>query len=407
MFPAIVFALSVGLLNSVLGAQPARVASAWYGAFHADRGFPISDISWNLYTHQTFAFAETTPDVHLLRLNQSNILPQFVADAHKHGVKALVSIGGWTGSRWFSSNVGSVANRTAFVSTVTKLTTQYKLDGIDFDWEYPGNQGIGCNTVSPKDTANFLAFLQALRKTTVGTKLILSAAAATIPFAGPNGSPLTDVSAFAKVLDYIQIMNYDIWGPWSPTVGPNAPLNDTCASSNNKAGSAVSAVKAWNTAGIPYNQLVLGVPAYSHSFRVVKSKAFIAGTSNLALYPPFNSNDRPVGDAWDDASSSDECGTPQSPGGTLNFWGLIAAGFLNSTGAPNSGISYTFDTCSQTPYVYNPATEIMVSFDNTQSFAAKGKFIASSGLRGFAMWESGGDQSDILLKSIRKAAGFP
>lgn len=31
-------------------------------------------------------------------------------------------------------------------------------------------------------------------------------------YIGANGSPLTDVSAFAKVLDNILVMNYDVWG---------------------------------------------------------------------------------------------------------------------------------------------------------------------------------------------------
>lgn len=32
------------------------------------------------------------------------------------------------------------------------------------------------------------------------------------PFTGSNGSPLSNVSGFAKVIDWILIMNYDIWG---------------------------------------------------------------------------------------------------------------------------------------------------------------------------------------------------
>lgn len=58
------------------------------------------------------------------------------------------------------------------------------------------------------------------------------------------------------------------------------------------------------------------------------------------------------------------------------------------------------------PYVYNKTSEVMVSFDNAQSFAAKGSYIEDIGLRGFAMWEAGGDYNDILLDSIREAAGF-
>ncbi len=43
----------------------------------------------------------------------------------------------------------------------------------------------------------------------------------------------------------------------------------------------------------------------------------------------------------------------------------------------------------------------MISYDNAQSFAAKGQFIADMGLAGFAMWEAGGDYHNILLDSIR------
>ena len=49
------------------------------------------------------------------------------------GVKASISIGGWTGSRYFSTAVGSAQNRTAFVGAVTSIVKQYKLDGVDFE----------------------------------------------------------------------------------------------------------------------------------------------------------------------------------------------------------------------------------------------------------------------------------
>lgn len=48
-------------------------------------------------------------------------------------VKALISAGGWTGSRYFSDNVATADNRTAFVKTITDLATNYSLDGIDFE----------------------------------------------------------------------------------------------------------------------------------------------------------------------------------------------------------------------------------------------------------------------------------
>ncbi|CAA7260882.1 unnamed protein product [Cyclocybe aegerita] len=388
---------------------PSKVAAAWYAGWHAGASdFPLSKVSWAKYTHLTFAFAETTFNG-ALDLSGSNpsVLPQFVKQARSNGVKALVSIGGWTGSRGFSVNVGSAQNRTAFVKTVTDFATKYGLDGLDFDWEYPANQGIGCNTISPRDTANFLSFLQELRQHPVGKTLIVTAAVATRPFIGPNGSPLSNIAGFASVLDWIAIMNYDIWGPWSGSVGPNAPLDDTCTTAANRAGSAVSAVKQWTAAGIPAAQIVLGVPAYGHAFRVRKVNAFVKGsTTSLAAYPAFDTSDPPVGDRWDDVAGVDVCGNVSGPGGNINFWGMITLGYLNPDGTPKAGIPFRFDSCSQTPYAYNATSEIMVSFDNAQSFTAKGSFIKNNQLRGFATWEAGGDYKDILLNSIRKAAGF-
>jgi chitinase len=62
-----------------------------------------------------------------------------------------------------------------------------------------------------------------------------------------------------------------------------------------------------------------------------------------------------------------------------------------------------FDNCSQTPYVYNPNTQIMVAYDNAQSFTAKGNFIKQSGLAGYALWEMGSDYNNILLNAINGA----
>lgn len=47
----------------------------------------------------------------------------------------------------------------------------------------------------------------------------------------------------------------------------------------------------------------------------------------------------------------------------------------------------------------------MVSYDDPQSFAAKGKFIIENTLLGFAMWETTGDSKDLLIDSLTTAAG--
>ncbi|PBK97675.1 glycoside hydrolase family 18 protein [Armillaria gallica] len=400
-FPSLYFAHAA---QSDAACETEKVASAWFAGWHADEGFDVNDIPWLKYTEVTFAFAETTPDVNIVSFNGSgsqDLLLRFVAAAHQNGVNAKVSVGGWTGSLYWSSNVAE-ENRTAWVKTLTDMVDVYDLDGLDFDWEYPGTQGIGCNTISANDTQNFLAFLKELREHPIGANLTLSAAVYINPFTDQDGVPSTNVTAFADYLDYVAIMNYDIWGPWSATVGPNAPLNDSCAHPEHQMGSAVSAVSAWTAAGFPSNQLLLGVAAYGHSFSVTKVDAFSESSDTLALYAPVNSSVHPVGDSWDDTEAGvDVCGNVTTISGVVDFWGLIEQGYLTENGDVVDGVPYVFDNCSQTPFIYNTTTEVMISYDNAESFAAKGQFIADMDLAGFAMWEAGGDYHNILLDSIR------
>ena len=185
-----------------------------------------------------------------------------------------------------------------------------------------------------------------------------------------------------------EIMDYDVWGGWSPSVGPNSPLSDSCAPAGDQDGSAVSAVSAWSGAGFPVSQMLLGVPAYGHSYRVSQSDALDA-SGNIQLYAKFDKSDQPQGDKWDTtAGSVDVCGNPTAIGGIFQFWGLVEFGFLKDDGTAADGIKYYFDDCSKTvrapealslidslmalsgqPYVYNTTSEVMVSFDDATSFS--------------------------------------
>jgi len=92
-------------------------------------------------------------------------------------------------------------------------------------------------------------------------------------------------------------MNYDLWGSWSPDVGPNAALNDTCAPPQYQQGSAVSAVRAWTSASLPRNQLVLGVGSYGHSF-LVNESVVLTEQAEISAYLQFEP-DQPRGDSSD------------------------------------------------------------------------------------------------------------
>jgi chitinase len=271
----------------------------------------------------------------------SDELDTFVQAAHKNGVKALASIGGWTGSGYWSDNVATEASRTAFVKTVSDMISKHNLDGIDYDWEYPVVGGETCNNYSPSDTANYLAFAQAMRA--ANPDIIMSAAAGVTPWKDASGTPSSDVSAFAHALDWVAIMNYDEYGQFTSTAGPNAALNDSCAPAAARQGSAVAAVAAWTAAGMPAGQLVLGVASYGHAFNVSTGDALPSGGSKLALFPPFRPWTLAAGE-----TAPTECGAVVAKDVQYTFAGLVQAGFLKADGTAADGIHTIYDDCSQT-----------------------------------------------------------
>ena len=88
-------------------------------------------------------------------------------------VKVLISLGGWTWSRYFSDAALTPESRERFVASCIDLFIKGNLpdpgwggmggpgaaagvfDGIDLDWEWPGSDGNVGNVIRPEDKANF------------------------------------------------------------------------------------------------------------------------------------------------------------------------------------------------------------------------------------------------------------
>ncbi|SGY93053.1 BQ5605_C037g11569 [Microbotryum silenes-dioicae] len=68
------------------------------------------------------------------------------------------------------------------------------------------------------------------------------------------------MSDFGRVFDIINLMNYDVGGPWEATSGPNCRLR-TCKSVT----SVVEVFDTFKKAGIPVSKMMLGIPAYGYS----------------------------------------------------------------------------------------------------------------------------------------------
>jgi chitinase len=179
--------------------------SGWYLA-------PES-VDWSKFDVVDFAFALPTAEggLQFTQDDSSDLLHRLVTAGHAAGKRVKLSIGGWTGSAYFSTICADSSLRATFVANILRAYNAYNLDGIDIDWEYPGTSGAAGNAVSSADSANYLLLFQDMRAALPSTALITSATQVW-PWAGANGNPLSDVSAFAKVIDWILIMNYDIWG---------------------------------------------------------------------------------------------------------------------------------------------------------------------------------------------------
>ena len=62
------------------------------------------------------------------------LIPSLPSLTKVQNVSAMISIGGWDGSQYFSSAMATDANRTAFAQTVMNLVSTYNLDGIEFEY---------------------------------------------------------------------------------------------------------------------------------------------------------------------------------------------------------------------------------------------------------------------------------
>ncbi|KAJ3035685.1 hypothetical protein HDV00_003574 [Rhizophlyctis rosea] len=236
----------------VLAAAQRPTNKAFIGYWYDDgsaNGVPAKVLQqFKYYTHINYAFGIPAQDGSV-KFEGPN-LAKFATEAKKAGVKSLIAYGGWGGSAGFSKLVTSSTARKNFVNTVVSHVTKNGLDGIDIDWEYPGSAGETTNFDAANDVKNFLQLLKELRAA-LGTKKLISAAVAGSAWK-VNGVPSTALSAHAKYLDYINLMNYDNKGSWDPKTG-----HDSSTQSND------AGVNAWVRAGFPRSKIVTGYPFYA------------------------------------------------------------------------------------------------------------------------------------------------
>jgi chitinase len=189
-----------------------KLVAGGYWADWTAGTLPPESIDFSKFDFINYAFGTPNSDATITFSSgtySESLLKRLVTAAHNANSKVVLSLGGWGNSGGFSGAVVSDTQRAKFIRNLVAMQAKFALDGFDFDWEYPNNvQGA---TNRPEDTRNLQTFLVDLRAA-VPKGTILSAAVPHQPWLSSAGAPVGSVARAATALDYIVIMNYDVWG---------------------------------------------------------------------------------------------------------------------------------------------------------------------------------------------------
>ena len=123
------------LMTATLAAKPTKTDNMVVVAYVTSWTNEIPDPS--VMTHINYAFGHVSDSFDGVRIDNPERLRMIVGLKKKNpNLKVMLSIGGW-GSGRFSEMAASEKNRTAFVNDCRRIVDDFKLDGIDIDWEYP------------------------------------------------------------------------------------------------------------------------------------------------------------------------------------------------------------------------------------------------------------------------------
>jgi chitinase len=283
------------------------------------------------------------------------------------GLTVLISVGGWLWSGGFSDMALTKASRAVFIDSVEQFITRYDLDGLDIDWEFPGQRGAG-NIFRPEDKQNYTLLVQELRARFKNMQKKLHRHLYLTLATGAMADFLehTEMGKVQKYVDDVNLMAYDYYEPGDQrTTGNHAPLFTDPA--DPKGVSADRSVREYEQAGVPASKLVLGVPFYGHVWGQVPP-------TNHGLFQPG----QPVPNLY------------------ANY-GAIVSTMLGQ------GYTRYWDDSASVPYLYNPDKQIFVTYEDPQSLAVKCKYVFDHHLAGVMFWDYAGDPSGALLDAINSA----
>lgn len=202
-------------------------------------------------THINYAFGGVGNDARSVYADNVSRMQQLVKLKEKNpDLKVLLSVGGW-GRGNFTPMAKSEDNRKAFAKACRQFCERYHLDGIDIDWEFPGNNSSG-EAAAAGEKQNYTLLMRDLREA-LGSDYLLTMASSADP-------GYYDFRNCIQYLDFVNVMTYDMSGPPNHhsalfrggTVGKGWLVMD-------------ESIKNHLKVGIPQEKLVMGLAFYGNS----------------------------------------------------------------------------------------------------------------------------------------------
>ncbi|XP_057303986.1 chitotriosidase-1-like [Hydractinia symbiolongicarpus] len=256
------------LLVTIINCEYLRVC--YYTNWAQYRGgfarYTASNYEIDLCTHIIYAFAQVT-----VSNGRFPILPYELNDISfgyptvnalkdiDPRLKTLLGVGGWRhASAMFTEMVQTHETRKIFIDDAVVFLLNHGFDGLDLDWEYPGQRGS-----PPGDKFKFTQFCEELKKEFSKHGLLLTAAVAAGQVSAQTSYEILEIS---QHLDFINLMAYDLHGGWSTIAGHHT---DASADRLSLELSVLNSVNYWLSSNMDPRKLIMGLSTYGRTISLV------------------------------------------------------------------------------------------------------------------------------------------
>ncbi|MBA3927730.1 glycosyl hydrolase family 18 protein [Listeria rustica] len=321
-------------------------------------------------------------------------------------LKIGVSLGGWTKSGDFSVMAANDASRANFVKNVLKFVKYTNMNFVDVDWEYPNSprdgdlldskEDEGTPNAGPADKENYVKLLQDLRTgldaqgKELNQKYELSVA---LPASQWTMSQGIDVEKVFEIVDFGNMMTYDMHGSWDGVTGHQTALYDNPSDPYAHYGLSIDSVaKYLKGKGVPSEKIVVGAAFYTRGWNTVAEGA---DASKPGLFQPAERTNKNADGSTSNGANNEK---PLVAGDGGVAGGIWAYRSLDTLKAMTPGLTEYWDDVAKAPYMYSRETGAFFTYDNARSLAAKANYVKANNLGGMISWMQSQDKPTTSTK---------